>query len=216
MNGGLKGGESAAEVNDVKFAQDGFGTKTADEERVKRFLENVSVLIDRHESFEKSVADLTVELAELKSENAALVGSVASLERSVERLENAVETLTAGGQDAMVTEVHDRVRRSSNVLLFRMPDSWAETPDGLRVAVINLLAHLGLTFPADDPLAVKRLGVYRGEFRPVLVVFRSPTHAQVVMKNKSRLKAVSHWRNVLVGRDMTVNQRNATRVRNES
>lgn len=195
--------ESATAVN---------GVKTVDENHTKRCRENVSW----HESLKNSVAEITAELATLKSEKAALVGIVTSLKRSVKCLENAVETLTTDEQDVVVSEVHDRVRRSFNVLLFRMPESGVETPNGLREAVVQLLTYLGLTFPADNPLAIKRLGVYRGEFRPILVIFKSPTHAQVIVKNKSRLKAVPHWRNVLVGRDMTVNQRNAMRLRNET
>jgi len=142
-------------------------------------------------------------LAQVKTENDTMANEIAGLRDSIFDIHNSLDHQLHDSFD-IATEIHKNYQRSKNLLVFDIPDSIGETPEMLNSVISELLADIG--FNNEFP-KITRFGLYHGKDRPILLVFKLPDYVQMILKQKTKLCLFKRWKNVKIGKDLTVNQR---------
>jgi len=144
------------------------------------------------------------ELIKVKNERDDMADEIKMLRGSIDGIRESLGRKLDYGFYDVAAEVQERYERSKNVLVFHVPDSKEETPEMLRAIVVDLLKVL--KFKYDFP-EIKRLGKYRGLYRPIRMVFKSNYYVQMVLKHKTKLHTSAFFKNAWIGEDRTINQR---------
>ncbi|KAJ2948025.1 hypothetical protein O0L34_g5351 [Tuta absoluta] len=134
----------------------------------------------------------------------ALRKLVSDLEIQVKELRNKQNQCTS--LEAVVAEIAERETRSSNVIMFGVPELIAETDVGVRKRhdleqVVNSLQCIP---ESEKPVAIIRLGKPKQDLspRPVKVIFANKRPAKNILKNGKKLPA-----SIKVKNDLTPYQR---------
>jgi len=165
---------------------------------------NVSSLSLAHGIFNDMIHKLNTELVKVKNERDAMADEIAMLRDSIDGIRESLCRKLDNGFYDVAAEVQERYERSKNVLVFHVPDSKDETPEVLRVIVVNLLKVLKYKYDFPE---IKRLGYYRGLNRPIRMTFKSTDYVQMVLKHKTKLHASEYFKNTWIGEDRTMTQR---------
>lgn len=163
----------------------------------------VASLNATYEKFNDTLHQFNTELAEIKTEEDTMADEIAVLRDSIFDIH---QSLNHQLQDRfnIATDVHKHYQRSKNLLFFNIPDSMDETPEMLNAVISELLSDMG--FNNEFPEVI-RFGHYRGKNRPILLKFKLPDDAQMILKQKTKLCYFKRWQNVKIGKDLTINQR---------
>lgn len=166
-------------------------------------------------SFKDTVNNLNLEVFKLKDQIANLITEVESLAFKVSKLEHCImhHSNFQAKDLSVVNEVHERLNRSKNILVFNAPDKHDESIDNTAQIVNDLFQTMNLQFTVSK---TKRLGSFHCKPRPILVELSSWNDVSMVLKAKSSLRNVDRWRGVWIGPDMTTIQRDhINSLRNE-
>lgn len=155
------------------------------------------------EKFNDTLHQFSAELDQIKMKNDSMAGEIAMLKDSVFDINYSL-SYQLHDRFNTATEVHEQYQRSKNLLVFNIPDSMDETPEMLNAIIIELLTDMGYNNEFPE---VTRFGHYRGKDRPILLVFKLPDYAQMILKHKTILGFFKRWHNVKIGKDLTHNQR---------
>lgn len=103
----------------------------------------------------------------------------------------------------IMNEVHDRLRRSNNIIVYNVPDPTDESQSahGLAEDLFNDLS-LSCGF-----ITARRLGKPGQRPRPLLVELKSAGDVSNLLHIKSKLRRTNRWKDVWVNRDLTAIQR---------
>lgn len=165
---------------------------------------NVSSLSLAYSIFNDMIHKFNAELIKVKNERDTMADEIKMLRGSIDGIRESFGRKLDDGFYDVASEVQERYERSKNVLVFHVPDSKEETPQMLRALVVDLLKVL--KFKYDFP-EIKRLGNYRGLYRPIRMVFKSNDYVQMVLKHKTKLHISEFFKNAWIGEDRTINQR---------
>jgi len=146
---------------------------------------------------------LKSELAQVKTEKDTMADEIAVLRDSIFDIHHSLDHQIHDNLN-IATKIHEHYQRSKNLLVFNIPDSMGETPEMLNSIIVELLTDIG--FNNEFP-EISRFGHYRGKDRPILLVFKLPDYAQMILKQKTKLCFFKRWQNVKIGKDLTVSQR---------
>jgi len=144
------------------------------------------------------------ELIKVKNEIDAMANEIVMLKDSIDGIYEFFSQKLNDNFHSVTTEVQDRYERSKNVIVFHVPDSKEETPEMLRTIVVDLLKVLRYKYDFPE---IKRLGNYRGLYRPIQMVFKSNDYVQMVLKYKTKIRYSKYFKNVWISEDRTINQR---------
>jgi len=147
---------------------------------------------------------LNAELVKVKNERDAMANEIKMLRVSIDGIRELLGRKLDDGFYNVAAEVQERFERSKNILVFHVPDSEDETPEMLHAVVVNLLKVLKYRYDFPE---IKRLGNYRGMFRPIRMVFKSTDYVQMVLKHKTKLHSSEYFKNAWIGEDRTITQR---------
>lgn len=157
--------------------------------------------------FGDMIRKFNVDLAQIKADRDAMATEISTLRvRSMFNINHWSSTDRQARDDNnnAASEILERYQRSKNLLVYNIHDSMEETPKMLNALITDLLA--ALRFNHEFP-EVKRIGNYRRQARPILLVFKSPVHVKMIMKHKTQLRFSKYWKNILITEDRMINQR---------
>jgi len=131
-------------------------------------------------------------------------------------VDNNIEEVRQTLQDTreQAAEEREKEKRKNNILIYRMPESTANSADGRRKDDHDFLFHLfqdilEIHCEEDDIDKIIRLGRRQDENdRPVLVEFKNRTTKNQIMESLSKLKpAEERFRRLSITHDMTLRER---------
>lgn len=109
------------------------------------------------------------EIAGLKAENAALRSENRSQEKRIEELEREV--------------------RKKNIVVYGITEKEGEQESDMKYCIENIAAKIQVPINVErDVLDIKRIGVKKGDMRPILVEFKSSTKKTDMIKDAKKLK----------------------------
>lgn len=111
--------------------------------------------------------------------------------------------------EAVITEVAERQRRASNVIVFNLEESDADTAPVRAAADKEQITKIIRKLPSvsSDSIQIFRLGrAEAGKIRPLKVILRTPADALEILRNKNKLK--TNNQNINFKSDETQMQRN--------
>uniref|UniRef100_A0A6P7GB43 Uncharacterized protein LOC114340024 n=1 Tax=Diabrotica virgifera virgifera TaxID=50390 RepID=A0A6P7GB43_DIAVI len=142
----------------------------------------------------KSVPKLIREIDNFKNELSALKQDMLKL-----KAEKGANSFSV---DDVVNELHEREKRSKNILIFNLPELSNTSEDASQVKSILSKAHASIN---TNEVKILRFGnVNKNGHRPIKVIFSSASDALHVIKNK---QTVSREKKIYFILDQTPNQR---------
>lgn len=133
---------------------------------------------------------------EVKKENSVLRADLASLQSKISQIDTAAD-------ESGFNEIQERQRRSTNILLFNLPEKGSDLADVQ--GIIHDMAIL------DSPTISKVLRTgkqNKNGWRSLKVVLSTPQEVGLILKNRAKLKGT----NVYVSADLTTRQRELERT----
>lgn len=163
---------------------------------------NIKSLETSLKSFSLVIDKISTELAQVKEEKAALCSEVKLLQAKVMNLEK----VSSNGISApdLFHEVHQRMTKASNLMVFNLPSVADESPEVISRLVDDLFHDLSVEVKY---ISVKRIGLSGSRPRPIVVELSSPADVRAVLKSKFKLRRLERWNDVWIGEDQTDFQR---------
>lgn len=163
---------------------------------------NIRSLESSIKSFSSAIDKLSSELTQVKEEKAALSSEVKLLQDKVNNLAK-VSSNNISVPD-LCHEVHQRISKASNLMIFNLPSVADESPEVISGAVDNLFHDLSVEVKY---VSVRRIGPSGTRPRPIVVELSSPADVRVILKTKFKLRHLERWNNIWIAEDQTTFQR---------
>jgi len=169
----------------------------------------------------QTITEIKEEIKEAKTTSFAEIMKQ-ELEKSLDNMTTEIETVKTNLLETKTdaAEIRDQEKRRNNVIIYRLPESTAQSPEERKredtercVELIN--DALEVDCHLDDMKQVVRLGQRDREntdrqnvSRPLLIEFKSYTTKNQLMESLYKLKnADDHFRQLSITHDMTKNER---------
>lgn len=192
------------DVNSIRVTQELLSRQVAE---CTSNIERNRVMLERHDSqllhCENNISSMSSTLNDLNDDMADI--------RS--RTNEALARVDTGREGLDSSEILDRVRRSHNVILRRLPES----QDGLSDdgAVHNIVNHI-FSPGTGHIVSHNRIGRKTGQTpRPLLIKFSNPVTPLTILRNKKLLSTSSAFGGVTISDDVTPYQSSCLRKARE-
>lgn len=203
-----RNGSSANSTGDILKAI--AALQSSHEKLLKLNQQNSAKQSAQFDEIKLNLGSISSQISELKTENSNLRIELTTLKDKVHLLENAHidrqgNTTSMSSQDGsnIMNEVHDRLRRSNNIIVYNVPDPADESQPALGLAD-DLFKDLSLSC---GYITARRLGKPGHRPRPLLVELKSAGDVSNLLHIKSKLRRIDRWKDVWVNRDLTAMQR---------
>lgn len=203
-----RSGSSANSTGDILKAI--AALQSSHEKLLKLNQQNSAKQSAQFDELKLNLGSISSQISELKAENSNLRIELTTLKDKIHLLESSHidhqgNTSSVSNQDGsnIMNEIHDRLRRSNNIIVYNVPDPADESQSahGLADDLFNDLSlNCGYT-------TARCLGKPGQRPRPLLIELKSVGDVSNFLHIKSKLRRTDRWKDVWVNRDLTAMQR---------